>query len=127
LRLKQVEESELHPRYLPSIRAYRDPAAGIINLTYIKPLECDATCVTFLAKTHEAVPKHVVVKFVEWYGEAALKLLEKTDAAPRLFYYGKPGVCEGDPTYGHIRMVVMEYLDGMTAEQAQAISFPHRS
>ena len=118
LRLEQVGESELHPRYFPSIRAYHDPMAGIINFIYIKPLERDPTCVTFLAKTVEAVPKYIVIKFVERYGEVAHKLLQKTEAAPRLFYYGKPGVCEGDPTYGHISMVVMEYLDGMTAEQA---------
>jgi hypothetical protein len=30
----------------------------------VKPLERDATCVTFLAKTFEASPKSVVVKFV---------------------------------------------------------------
>jgi hypothetical protein len=47
------------------------------------------------------------------------KLLEEVDAAPQLLYYGKVGVNEGDPTYGHLKMVVMEYLDGMTASQAR--------
>ena len=87
----------------------------------MKPLERDATCVTFLAKTFEASPKSIVVKFVERYGVAAHKLLEKTDAAPQLLYYGNIGVSDDDPTYGHLRMVVMEYLDGMTANHAQKL------
>jgi hypothetical protein len=123
LRPELIGTQGLHPRYFPSIRAYRDPTGGIVNFTYIRPLERDPTCVTFLARTSEASAKNIVVKFVERYGEAAHRLLEKTDAAPRLFYCGKPGVCEGSPTYGHICMVVMEYLDGMTAEQAQR---PHQ-
>ena len=38
-----------------------------------------------------------------------VELLEKTLAAPRLFYHGEIGVSCGDPTYGHLHMVVMEY------------------
>ena len=87
----------------------------------MKPLERDATCVTFLAKTLEASPKSIVVKFVERYGVAAHKLLEKIHAAPRLLYYDKVGINDDDPTYGRLRMVVMEYLDGMTANQAQKL------
>jgi serine/threonine protein kinase len=87
----------------------------------VKPLERDATCVTFLAITSEASPKSIVVKFVERYGVGAHKLLEKSDAAPQLLYYGHIGVRDDDPTYGHLRMVVMEYLDGMTADHAQRL------
>jgi hypothetical protein len=43
------------------------------------------------------------------------------DAAPRLLYYGKVGVSDGDPTFGHLRMVVMEYLNGMTVHQAKTL------
>lgn len=121
LKLDRIEITELHPRYFPSIRAYRDDSGVIVNFVYIEPLERDATCVTFLAKTVEAPSKSIVVKFVERYGVAAHKLLEKTDAAPRLLYYGKVGVSDGDPTYGHLNMVVMEYLDGMTANQAKKL------
>ena len=121
LTLDHIETSELHPRYLPSIRAYRDASSVIVNFTYVKPLERDASCVTFLAKTLEHSPKSIVVKFVERYGEAAHKLLEEFDAAPRLHYYGKAGVNDGDPTYGDLHMVVMEYLDGTTANEAQRL------
>jgi serine/threonine protein kinase len=39
----------------------------------------------------------------------------------QLIFYGKIGVSDDDSTYGHLRMVVMEYLDGMTANQAQKL------
>ena len=121
LKPDSIGQPELHPRFFPSIRAYRDASGAIIDFAYAKPLERDATCVTFLAKTFEASPKSIVVKFVERYGVAAHKLLEKMDAAPQLLYYGEIGVSDDDPTYGHLRMVVMEYLDGMTANQAQKL------
>jgi serine/threonine protein kinase len=121
LKPDSIGKSELHPRYFPSIRAYRDASGAIIDFAYVKPLERDATCVTFLAKTFEASPKSIVVKFVERYGVAAHKLLEKMGAAPQLLYYGIIGVSDDDPTYGHLRMAVMEYLDGMTANQAQKL------
>jgi len=121
LELDNIGKHELHPRYLPSIRAYRDASGAIVNFAYVKPLERDAICVTFLAKTLEASPKSIVVKFVERYGVAAHKLLEKIHAAPRLLYYDKVGINDDDPTYGRLRMVVMEYLDGITANQAQKL------
>ena len=121
LKPDSIGKPELHPRYFPSIRAYRDASGVIIDFAYVKPLERDATCVTFLAITFEAAPKSIVVKFVERYGVGAHKLLEKLDAAPQLLYYGNIGVRDEDPTYGHLRMVVMEYLDGMTAYHAQRL------
>ncbi|KIM75003.1 hypothetical protein PILCRDRAFT_689725 [Piloderma croceum F 1598] len=53
---------KLHPRYLPSIRAYRDASSVIVNFANVKPLERDANCVTFLAKTLERSPKSIVVR-----------------------------------------------------------------
>ncbi|KAG0697260.1 hypothetical protein DFH29DRAFT_946970 [Suillus ampliporus] len=38
--------------------------------------------------------------------------------APKLLYYGKIDVVKGIPSYGGLRMVVMEYVDGMTAHSA---------
>jgi hypothetical protein len=80
----RIGKPKLHPRYFPSIHAYRDASGAIVDFAYVKPLERDATCVTFLAKTFEASSKSIVVKFVERYGVAAHKLSEKTDAAPLL-------------------------------------------
>ena len=121
LELDRIGKHELHPRYLPSIRAFRDASGAVVDFTYVKPLEREATCVTFLAKTLEASPKSIVVKFFERYGVASHGLLEKMGAAPRLFYYNKVGIDDDDPTYGHLRMVVMEYPDGVTANQAQKL------
>jgi RIO-like serine/threonine protein kinase len=39
----------------------------------------------------------------------------------QLLYYGRIGVSDDDPTYGHLRMLVMEYLDGMMANHAQRL------
>jgi serine/threonine protein kinase len=52
---------------------------------------------------------------------AAHKLLEKIHAAPRLLYYDKVGINDDNPTYVHLRMVLMKYLDGMTVNQAQKL------
>jgi len=71
----------------------------------LKPLERDATCTTCLAKTLDASPKFIVVKFVERYDLDAHKLLEEMDAAPRLLYYGKVDISDDDPIYGRLRMV----------------------
>lgn len=106
-------------RFFPSINAYHDESTKkVTNFTYVQPLEKDATCVTFLAQTDEEPPKSIVVKFVERYGDAAHRLLEAQDMAPQLLYYGKVGVNQGDPTYGHLRMVVMEYINGRTVREA---------
>jgi serine/threonine protein kinase len=78
-------------------------------------------CATFLARTNTDTPKQVVVKFVERYGEEAHRLLAKENLAPQLFYYGKIGVLEGDPSYGYLRMVVMEPIDGETLDMANQI------
>ena len=121
LELDNIGKHELHLCYLPSIQTYRDASGIIVDFAYVKPLEQDATCVMFLAKTLEASPKSIAVKFVEHYGVAAHKLLEEMHAAPWLLYYRKVGISDDDPSYGHLRMVVMEYLDGMMANQAQKL------
>jgi serine/threonine protein kinase len=113
--------NDLHPHYFPSIHAYRDEDDRVIEFKYIQPLEIESTCVTFLARTTTDTPKPVVVKFVHRYGVEAHRLLAKENLAPQLFYHGKVGVLEGDPSYGHLQMVVMEYIDGKTLDKAKRI------
>ena len=122
------DDEDLHPRFFPSICAYRDEEDRIIHFKYIKPLEFDSTCVTFHAKTTSGTPKDVVVKFVHRYGEGAHRLLARESLAPQLFYHGKIGVLEGDPSYRHVRMVLMEYIDGETLDQVKQIppTFMHQ-
>jgi Lipopolysaccharide core biosynthesis protein (WaaY) len=112
---------ELHPRFFPSIHAYRDEEDRVIEFKYIHPLDIDPACVTFLASTTTDVPKLIVVKIVERYGEEAHRLLAKENLAPQLLCYGKVGVLEGDPSYGDLKMVVMEYVDGKTMDKAKRI------
>ena len=111
----------LHPRFFPSARAYRDKENKIVEFKYTTPLELDSTCVTFLARTTSGPLKDVVIKFVQRYGEEAHSLLAGENLAPQLLYHGKIGVLEGSPSYGHLRMVVMEYIDGETFDKAKQI------
>ena len=121
LKIIASNPEDLHPRYFPSICAYRDDNENRINFRYIKPLESDPTCVTFHAKTISCTPKDVVVKFVYHYGVEAHRLLASKSLAPQLWYHGKVGIQEGDPSYGHLRMVVMEYIDGETLDRVKEI------
>jgi Protein kinase domain len=123
LKVITSDTEDLHPLFFPSICTYCDEKGRFIHFQYIKPLEFDSTCVTFHAKTTSGTPKDIVVKFVHryHYGEEAHRLLASESLAPQLFYHGKIGVLEGDPSYGHLRMVVMEYIDGETLDQVKRI------
>ncbi|KAG1785277.1 uncharacterized protein HD556DRAFT_144135 [Suillus plorans] len=103
-----------HPRFYPTPDTYlRDEIP--VRFKYERPLEHDASCVTYLAKTKEDNPINVVVKFVTRYGEDVHRAMAEAGFAPKLLYYGKIDVVEGVPSYGGLRMVVMEYVDGKTA------------
>jgi hypothetical protein len=49
----------------------------------------------------------LIIKFVTRYDEDVDKVMAEAEFASKLLYYGKINVMEG--------MVVMEYVDGMTA------------
>ncbi|CAA7270120.1 unnamed protein product [Cyclocybe aegerita] len=112
---------KLEPRYFPSINAYRGLDDTIINFTFIIPLELDSVCTTFLAKTEGPVSEPIVVKFVRRYNKEAHQLLAAKGMAPKLRYCDKVGVRDGDPSYGHLRMIVMDFVDGETVEKAQTL------
>jgi hypothetical protein len=63
----------------------RLPCGVIVTFAYVKPLEHDATCFTFLAKTLEASPKSIVVKFVERYGMTANQARRLDPLLPTFF------------------------------------------
>lgn len=111
-------------RFVPSITSYTS-AEGPVTFRYLKPLESDKACVTFLAvvegkckegKACDEKEKRVVVKFVERYGEQVHRLLAERRLAPKLLYCGP---ISNDPAldYGERLMVVMEYIEGKTADQ----------
>jgi len=112
---------KLESRYFPSINAYRGSDDTIINFTFIVPLELDPACTTFLANTEGPVSEPIVVKFVHRYNEEAHQLLAENGMAPRLRYCNKVGIRNGDPSYGHLRMVVMDFVDGETVKNAKTL------
>ncbi|KAG1862769.1 hypothetical protein DFJ58DRAFT_656728, partial [Suillus subalutaceus] len=57
----------------------------------------------------------VVVKFVSRYGEDIHNVMAEAGFALKLLYYGLINISSDMPSYGTLRMVVMEYVDGMTA------------
>jgi serine/threonine protein kinase len=116
--LQHITISPMKPlsHYFPSIQAYPSDE-GLVEFDYDTPLEPDPTCVTFCARTTTGSPKYIVIKFVQCYGEKAHWILAKENLAPRLLYHGKVGVRDEEPSYRHLRMVVMEYIDGKTLDK----------
>jgi len=114
--------NDINPRhFFPSVNTYYDSKQDThVEFDYIRPLEADPACITFLARTRsETDSRSIVVKFVERYGEFVHRLLADHDFAPQLFYFGRVSK-SGTPSYRSLRMVVMEYLQGPTVAQLLA-------
>ncbi|KAG2103787.1 uncharacterized protein F5147DRAFT_638712 [Suillus discolor] len=108
------------PRY--DITSYTYKRDGkVVKFTYQQPLEAHPACVTYLAKTVETDSIHVVVKFVTRYGADAHMAMAEAGFAPKLLYYGPIDTMPHMPSYGKLRMVVMEYVDGTTASNARVL------
>ena len=60
-----------------------------------------------------------MVKFDDRYGVEPHRLFAKEHLAQELLYHGKIGSLEGDPSYGHLRIVVIEYIEGRTLDQVK--------
>jgi len=103
----------LRERMFPYVRSYNseDPE-GEVFFTYLRPLAGRKPI--FLAQLDDETK--VVVKFVQTYSSVGHKLLAAEELAPRLLYCGV-----GDPSarfFGQMKMVVMEYIEGLTAYDA---------
>ena len=104
-----------HPRFFPYPSSYND-GSKTVHFRYIRRLEMDDICQTFLAKTDD---KQVVVKFVSTYGVEVHEYLHRERYAPELYYFD---LLPGYPTnllrphlppdipYIKMYMVVMEYI-----------------
>lgn len=104
-----------HPRYHPSINEYSVSHDRTVQFKIIKALKQDSVCATFLAETlGEGSKRRVVVKFVRQYNEEAHRLLADKRMAPSLIYFGKIGTHDSDPSYGDLRMAVMDFVGGTT-------------
>lgn len=106
-----------HPRFFPSPNRYLHNG-GLIEFEYREPLEENESCVTYHARTVENSPQDIVVKFVTSYGEDAHRKMASTGFAPKLLYCGPINVTSEMPPYGDLHMVVMEYVNGLTFEEA---------
>ncbi|KAK0462415.1 uncharacterized protein EV420DRAFT_1628054 [Desarmillaria tabescens] len=104
-----------HPHYFPHVNSYT-LNNSTTSFRYLRPIDPqDTLCVTFLAETADPSPTHIVVKFVEQYGGEAHQLLADADLAPKLLYHGPLDSSAGAPSYGSLRMVVMEEVEGTNA------------
>jgi serine/threonine protein kinase len=105
-----------YPLFFPSINNYYDKVQKIgVLFKYVHALEEDPACVTFLARTDSS--KNVVIKFVDRYGFQVHKFLAEHQYAPQLLYYGP--IDPNGPSYGSLRMVVMEHVEGRTLFKIQ--------
>lgn len=107
----------IHPRFFPSPDTYWYDDVPV-KFAYQRPLEKNVSCITYLAETIEDNPKDIVVKFVTSYGVDAHRKMASTGFAPQLLYYGRIDMTPDTPSYGDLRMVVMEYVYGLTLEDA---------
>ena len=82
------DSNDPHPRFFPYVTSVDCPEVGLIQFKYLRRLEDDATCVTFLAQLLDGSGKEIVVKFVTAYGAKVHKMLHKKRYAPALLYYG---------------------------------------
>lgn len=114
----QVPAGFIHPRFCPQVTSFVDEAGTTVTFQYVRPLESDARCVTFVAKlsTQDA---HVVVKFVGQYGRAAHDHMAKAGYAPKLIHFENLG-----RDYRDLSMVVMDLVQGVTLADAYALNAP---
>ena len=118
--VKPDDTSALESRYFPSITSYRNDD-GLVDFEYLGYLEDRSDCVTLRARTRAKSSSVIVVKFVDRYGDRAHHLLADEGLAPKLLYYGSPHVTEEQPSYHHLFMVVMDYIEGPTLAKAKAV------
>ncbi|KAK0203313.1 hypothetical protein DFS33DRAFT_1474383 [Desarmillaria ectypa] len=107
--------SAIHPRYFPHVNSYTSNNSTT-SFQYLRLTDPQSTlCVTFLAEIADPSRTRIVVKFVEQYGAEAHQLLADTDLAPKLLYHGPLDSSTDAPSYGSLRMVVMEEVQGTNA------------
>ena len=76
-----------HPRFFPYVTSVNCPEMGLIQFKYLRRLEDDAACVTFLAQLLDGSDKEIVVKFVTTYNAEVHRMLHEKGYAPALLYH----------------------------------------
>jgi len=100
-------------RFFPHILAYPTMNGNVRFEYLIKLADESPTKAIFKAKTVEG-GDHIVVKFVQTYNYQAHRLLAAHNLAPQLLY---PETTEHEaaPDFGGLKLVVMRFVDGVTA------------
>ncbi|KAI5992796.1 hypothetical protein EDD15DRAFT_2167901 [Pisolithus albus] len=106
-----------HPRFFPSINVFSEGGVEV-EFEYKEPLEDDDTCVTYRAQTVGTYPNNIIVKFVTSYGADAHQTMADAGFAPKLRYFGPIGTGATATWYGKLKMVVMDYVEGLTLSDA---------
>ncbi|KAI6096220.1 glycosyltransferase family 20-domain-containing protein [Pisolithus sp. B1] len=106
-----------HPQFFPSINMFLEGGVEV-PFQYQQPLEFDNTCVTYLAETKEIYPRKMVVKFITTYGVDAHKMLADAGFTSKLHYFGPIGTDENIVLFSELRMVVMDYIEGLMLSDA---------
>ena len=115
--LKPTVNRPAPSRYFPYFTTYSD-GDKVIQFEYVGFLENGLDCTTLRARTCGHPARDIVVKFVDQYGERAHHTLAEHELAPKLFYYGSPCL-DKEPSYHHLSMAVMDYIDGDTLASAK--------
>ena len=103
-------------RFFPHLLSF-PTVNGDVHFEYVIKLADDSpTKAIFKAKVVGS-EDHIVVKFVQTYNFTAHRLLASHDLAPRLLY---PESAANEPAIdvGGLKLVVMEFVDGVTAHDA---------
>ncbi|KAK0209775.1 hypothetical protein IW262DRAFT_1281192 [Armillaria fumosa] len=127
-----------HPRYFPYPDSFHEfQSRTKTKFKYLDVLESDSTNVTFLAQT-TSDDRKLIVKFVDRYGDNAHTCLAAKKMAPGLLFCGllngiddvrvaasAGGITKCSGLYvGPMRMVIMEYIDGNSAQATPEGDWP---
>jgi len=86
LKVRPLLPNELHRRFFPSINTYHASDSTLIDFRFVKPLERESICTTFLAETEGPSPRP------HRYNKEAQNILSASNMVPKLLYFGKVGV-----------------------------------
>ena len=127
-----LTSSTPHPRFFPYPRSFNEDGVTT-SFEYCFPLKDSSTNVTFFAKTTDKPVRKLVIKFVGRYSTKPHRHLADNGMAPKLFFCGSlDGETQNedqgdDPSglyLGPLRMVVMDWVEGETAEGTEREDWP---
>ena len=112
-----------HPTRFKEYCAEADAESKWTEFDYIDAPCVDSLNVTFNAKAKSSNRK-LVIKYVEQYGVEAHQLLADAGMAPQLLYCGLldgEGDVRNAGSHTRVNMIIMEYIEGYTADKAPVL------